>query len=56
MAELLNPAELMKDAAEAVKDDFSIGKELRTAIKASIRQKAVRGIVKEVMEPDHGTA
>lgn len=45
----LDPNWLMNEAIEAVKDDFSLGKDLRGAIKNSIKGKAVRGIIKDVI-------
>ena len=49
---------LMAEAIEAVHDDFSIGKELRGAIKNSIRKKVVGNVISSVLQPDdsHGPA
>lgn len=43
---------LMSEAVEAVHDDFSIGKELRTAIKSSIRKKVVGNVISNVLRDD----
>lgn len=46
---------LMAEAIEAVHDDFSIGKELRGAIKNSIRKKVVGNVINSVLQPDDST-
>ena len=45
----LDPNWIMTEAIEAVKDDFSLGKDLRSAIKNSIKQKTVNSIIKGVV-------
>ena len=44
----LDPQWIMNEAVEAVKDDFSLGRELRGAIKRNIKGKAVSSVVQNM--------
>ena len=45
----LDPSWIMSEAIQSVKDDFSLGKDLRTAIKNTLKQKTVNTIIKGVV-------
>ena len=45
----LDPNWIMSEAIQSVKDDFSLGKDLRTAIKNTLKQKTVNTIIKGVV-------
>lgn len=51
----LDPNWIISEAVEAVKDDFSLGRDLRAAIKRNIKGKAVSSVVKNMSNEVAGT-